>query len=123
MAMAGFVCSLSAALVTVLLILIMTVPSLVSNPDEAIGLLLLAGAILWVTGLVLSLRARRRAVRRRRLARTARVVSVITATLFLAGLVIWLVFVVEWLVTDLFVVGTAIGSGADTVLVDYRMEG
>ena len=111
MAMAGFVCSLSVALVTVLLILVMTVPSLVSNPDEVIGLLLLAGAMLWVTGLVLSLRARRRAVRHQRLARTGTIVSVITAILFLAGFVIWLVFAVEWLLTDLFVVGTAIGGG------------
>ena len=122
MAMAGFVCSLSVVLVTVLLILTITVPSL-RITDDVIGLLLVTGAILWVAGLILSLRARKRAVRHHGLAKAGTLVSVITAILFLAGLVIWFVFLIEWLFTDLFVVGTAVWGGAGTALVAHNAGG
>lgn len=111
MAIAGFVCSVAVAVVTVLLILMTAVPSLAINAEEVMGLLLLAGAVLWVAGLVLSLRARKRAARHNRLARAGTIVSVITAILFLALFLIWLVLAIEWFMTDLFVVGTAIWGG------------
>lgn len=76
MAVAGFACSVAVLLITALMIL---VPSLADVPDAVVGLLLLAGAILWVSGLVLSLLARSRTHRFHRLANTALIVSIASA--------------------------------------------
>lgn len=51
MAVAGFACSVAVLLITALMIL---VPYLADVPEAVVGLLLLAGATLWVSGLVLS---------------------------------------------------------------------
>lgn len=101
MAVAGFACSVAVLLITALMILL---PSLADVPDAVIGLLLLAGAILWVSGLVLSLLARSRTHRFHRLATTGMIVSIASALLFVV-LLVFLVLLVGWLLDDLFVVG------------------
>ena len=103
-AIAGFVCSMSVLLVEVLLILIMTVPALLNTAGDIVVLLLVAGAILWVTGLLLSIRAGKSAPRHHGLARAGTIVSVITAVLFVVGVVVWLVLVVVWFLNDPFAV-------------------
>lgn len=103
LAVAGFVCSISVLAVEVLLILIVTVPALNTAGDIVVPLLVV-GAILWVTGLLLSIRAGRDAPRHRRLAKAGTTVSVITAALFIAGVVVWLVLVVVWFLNDPFAV-------------------
>ena len=101
MAVAGFACSVAVLLITALMILL---PSLSDVPDAVIGLLLMAGAILWVSGLVLSLLARSRTHRFHRLATTGLIVSIASAVLFVV-LLVFLVLLVGWLLDDLFVVG------------------
>ncbi len=104
LAVAGFVCSISVLAVEVLLILIVTVPALLNTAGDIVVPLLVVGAILWVTGLLLSIRAGRDAPRHRRLAKAGTTVSVITAALFIAGVVVWLVLVVVWFLNDPFAV-------------------
>ena len=58
MAVTGFVCSLCVVLFTVVLVPIANMPSSNEAAEGIFGFLLLAGAILWVSGLVLSLRPR-----------------------------------------------------------------
>lgn len=101
MTVAGFACSVAVLLITALMIL---VPSLADVPDAVIGLLLLAGAILWVSGLVLSLLARSRTQRFHRLATTGLIVSIASAVLFVV-LLAFFVLLVSWFLDDLFVVG------------------
>ena len=101
MAVAGFACSVAVLLITALMIL---VPYLADVPDAVVGLLLVAGAILWVSGLVLSLLARSRTQRLHRLANAGLIVSTASAVLFVV-LLVFLVLLVSWFLDDLFVVG------------------
>ena len=101
MAVAGFACSVAVLLITALMIL---VPYLADVPEAVVGLLLVAGAILWVSGLVLSLLARSRTQRLYRLANAGLIVSIASAVLFVV-LLVFLVLLVGWLPDDLFVVG------------------
>jgi len=87
MAIAGFVCSLCVALIPALPLLI---------DADLIGLLLLVAAILWVTGLVLSLLAKNQAPRYRKLAIAGIVVSVITPMLYIALAIIAVIAALEW---------------------------
>ena len=59
--MAGFVCSLCVVPVTLLIIPVANMPSTNDAAGGIFVLLMLAGAALWVSGLVLSLRAKNRA--------------------------------------------------------------
>jgi len=63
---------------------------------DLIGLLLLVAAILWVTGLVLSLLAKNQAPRYRKLAIAGIVVSVITPMLYIALAIIAVIAALEW---------------------------
>lgn len=87
MAIAGFVCSLCVALIPALLLLV---------GADSIGFLLLVAAILWVAGLVLSLRARNQAPRYRKLAKAGIAVSVITPMLYIALAIIAVIAALNW---------------------------
>ena len=57
------------------------------------------------TGLVLSLRAKNRASKYRKLAKTGIIVSAITPMLFLAALLILLIQAIDWYFSDFFTIG------------------
>ena len=100
MAIAGFVCSLCVALVTLPLVSVANMPSTSESASAILVFLLLAGAVLWVLGLVLSLRAATRASGNRKIARAGIIASMITPVLFVAVLLILLVQAIDWFFND-----------------------
>ena len=91
MAIAGFFCSLCVPLITLILIPLERLSASNRTAGDAMVFLLLAGAVLWVAGLVLSLMARSKAPRRHNLARVGTVISVISPMLFIAVLFLILI--------------------------------
>ncbi|MYF83410.1 MAG: hypothetical protein F4176_04550 [Acidimicrobiia bacterium] len=110
MAMAGLVCSLCVVPVTLLIIPVANMPSTNDAAGGIFVLLMLAGAALWVSGLVLSLRAKNRASRHHKLARAGTIISGITPMLFLAVLLLLLIQAVDWFFNDFFLVGVPTGG-------------
>ena len=87
MAIAGFVCSLCVALIPALPFLI---------DADSIGFLLPVAAMLWVAGLVLSLLAKNRAARHRKLAKAGIIISIITPMLYVIVAIIIVVAALTW---------------------------
>lgn len=87
MAIAGFVCSLCVALIPALLFL---------TDADSIDFLLPVAAILWVAGLVLSLLAKNRAARHRKLAKAGIIVSIITPILYVLLAIIIVLAALAW---------------------------
>jgi len=110
MAMVGFVCSLSVVPVTLLIIPVANMPSTNDAAGGIFVLLMLAGAILWVSGLVLSLRAQSRARRHQKLARAGTIISGITPMLFLLVLLLLLIQAVDWYFNEFFTIGVPTGG-------------
>ncbi len=110
MAMAGFVCSLCVVPVTLLIIPVANMPSTNDAAGGIFAFLMLTGAALWVSGLVLSLRAKNRAPRHHKLARAGTIISGITPMLFLAVLLLLLLQAIDWFFNDFFMVGVPTGG-------------
>ena len=91
MAIAGFVCSLCIPVITVLLIAVATMPSTSETVGDVFVFLLLAGAVLWVTGLVLSLMAKKKAPRHHKLAKAGTIISATSPMLFIAVIILLLI--------------------------------
>ena len=107
MAIIGFVCSLCVPVLAVSLIPVGNMPSTDEAVDNVFYLLLLAGATLWVSGLVLSLLARSKAVRYRRIATAGMVVSVSSPLLFLVVLFVVFLQVADWYFNEFFTIGVS----------------
>jgi len=105
MAIAGLVCSLCVPLITLLLVPVGNMPSTDDTAGVFLGVLFLAGAILWISGLVLSLLARSKADRRRRMATAGIIVSVTSPLLLVVLLIVILLQAVDWYFNDFFTMG------------------
>ena len=109
MAIAGFVCSLCVPVITGLLIAVGSLPSTSETAGDIFVLLLVAGAVLWVSGLVLSLTAKNNAPRHHRLARAGTVISAVSPMLFIAVLILLLVMTLDWYFNEFFTMGVPTG--------------
>ena len=105
MAVAGFVSSLCVPLITLLLVTLGSVPSTSETAGGVFLLLLLAGAVLWITGLVLSLMAKDRAPRHHKLAKAGTIISAISPMLFIALFILLLIMTLDWYLSDFFTIG------------------
>lgn len=110
MAIIGLVCSLCVPVLAVLLIPVGNMPSTDEAVAEIFYLLLLTGATLWISGLVLSLMARNKATKRRWMATTGIIVSASSPLLFLAVLIVVLLQVADWYFNEYFTMGVPISE-------------
>lgn len=106
-AVASLACSLSVVPLTALLIPVLNMPSTSNSAGYILVSLLIAGAVLWVSGLVLSLRAIGRTRRHHRLAKAGMIVSITTPMLFLALLLVLFLQALDWYFNDFFTIGEA----------------
>lgn len=109
MAVAGFVCSLCVPAVTVLLIALGSMPSTSQTNGDVFVFLLLAGAVLWVAGLVLSLMAKNKAPKHHKLAKAGTIISAISPILFIVMLIFFLIVTVDWYFNHYFTMGVPSG--------------
>lgn len=91
MAIAGFVCSLCVPVITLMLIPLDRLSATSRTASFVSAFLLPAGAVLWTTGLILSLKASNKAPRHHKLAGAGTIISVICPMLFIAVLFLLLV--------------------------------
>lgn len=97
MAIAGLVCSLGVIPITTLLIPLYNLSASSDTAGYIFFFSLPAGAILWVVGLFLSLRAKNRARRWHRLAKAGVIISGLTPMIFLAVLLLLVIQVMnDW---------------------------
>ena len=107
MAIAGLVCSLCVPLITALLIPVANMPSTSDTTGDLAVLLLMAGAVLWVAGLVLSILARSRALKYRGMATAGIVVSSVSPLLFVVVLIALFLQALDWFFNDFFTMGAS----------------
>lgn len=112
MAIAGLVCSLGVPLLLVVLFLVAMAPSTSETAGGVFLALLLAGPILWLAGLVLSLLAKGKTLKYRKLARVGIIVSAISPLLFIGLVVVLFLLVVDWYFNDFFTLGVSIGASS-----------
>lgn len=110
MAIAGFVCSLCVPVITLMLIPMESLSASSQTAEDAFGFLFLAGAVLWVAGLVLSLMAKNRAPRHHKLAKAGTIISGISPMLFIAVLVFLLILAIDSYLNDFFTMGVPTGG-------------
>lgn len=105
MAIAGLVCSLCVPLITALLIPVANMPSTSDTAGDMAVVLLMAGAVLWVAGLVLSILARSRSLKHRGMAIAGIVVSSVSPLLFVVVLIALFLQALDWYFNDFFTMG------------------
>ena len=110
MAIAGLVCSLGVPLLLGLLVLVAMAPSTSETAGDVFLALLLAGPMLWLAGLVLSLLAKGKSLKYRKLARVGIITSAISPLLFIGVVVVLFLLVVDWYFNDFFTLGVSTGA-------------